>query len=96
MRIPIEQVAEEAKAGDYAKELAKNPLFAGLLVSEKARLFSEFSRSKWFQYRLRHSIWAQLQAVNALDSKINGLLVKGEAAREEIKRRQKLDSMRKL
>lgn len=86
-----QEILDAAKAGEHAKALKENPLFAGLLVGEKARLFQEFSRSKWWQRRLRQAVWEQIQAVNALESKLQSLLFHGEMAKEEIKKRQALD-----
>lgn len=86
-----EELHDQFNAGEHAKALKENPLFAGLLLQEKARLFQEFSRSKWWQRRLRQAVWEQIQAVNALESKLQSLLFHGEMAKEEIKRRAKLD-----
>ena len=87
----MQELRDTAAAGEHAKALKDNPLFAGLLVAEKARLFQEFSRSKWWQRRLRQAVWEQIQAVNALENKLHGLLFQGEMAKDELKKRTRLD-----
>jgi hypothetical protein len=85
----LELIGQQMDNGRIAKELQENPIFAGVFTAEKARIFSEFSRSKWYQHRLRQSLWAQIKAVNEIEDKIQRAVNVGLLAEEELKRQQK-------
>jgi len=83
-------LGQQIEQGRKAKELLENPVFAGIFVGEKARIFSEFSRSKWYQHRLRQSLWAQIKAVNELEDRVTRAVNAGLLAEEELKRIRKV------
>jgi len=76
-----DELVKQARAGE---QLASNKLVLDFIMQEKARLFDEFSRSKWWQARLRQSVWARLQAVNNLDQRIKNTIATGEMAKEAL------------
>lgn len=75
------ELVKQARAGE---QLAGNKLVLEFIMQEKARLFDEFSRSKWWQARLRQSVWTRLQAVNNLDQRIKNAIAAGEMAKETL------------
>lgn len=87
--LDIKQIIETAKTGENAKALRDNPLFATFLTCEKARIFGEFQRSKWWQRKARESLWHQSQAVGALENKLRSLISQGDMAEEELRKRKK-------
>lgn len=95
MRDVTEELTQAQLAGEHVKQLRANPVFAQVFTAEKARLFNEFSRSKWYQRAFRRSLWAQCQAVNALESRLAGIEYHAEMAAQEAKRlKDKQESMR--
>jgi len=86
MRDVAEELTQAMIAGENVRQLRANPVFSQIFTAEKARLFNEFSRSKWYQRLFRKSLWAQCQAVNALESKLAGIEYTAEMARQESQR----------
>lgn len=84
-----EKIKAAQEAGKWVEQLRGNPVFKQAFIEEKARLFNEFCYSKWYQWRLRHSLWQRIQAVNALESKLISVDHAARMAEEEVKRMAK-------
>lgn len=82
----LQHIAAAQEAGKHVDALRSNPVFKQAFIEEKAKLFTEFSTSKWFQYRLRNSLWNRIQAVNALENRLLSVDHAARAAKEELER----------
>lgn len=82
----IEQIKRDLEAGEHAKNLRENPIFSHAFIAKKAGLYDQFANSKWYQRKLRESIWAQLQGIMALEHELRSAEAAARNAMEEVER----------
>jgi hypothetical protein len=83
--------------GGYAEQLKSNPAYQHALTIIKADLFDQFSRGTiWNGRRKREHIYLQMQAVQALEDKINNLISNSKAMKTMNLRQERMSKVRSV
>jgi len=86
---------EEISLGHEAEALINNPAYKTALMMIKAELFDSFSRGTiWSGKKKREDIYKQMQAINALEAKIQNMMSNGKALEKQLARTEKLQNVR--
>ncbi len=80
----FQQIKIDLESGEHAKALRENVIFAAAFARKKQSLYDQFAKSKWYQRKLRESIWTQLQGIIALEVELQSAEAAAHNAKEEI------------
>jgi hypothetical protein len=87
-------MSDDIALGQYADQLMGNPAYQTALMMIKGDLFEEFNRGTvWSGAKKRESIYKQMQAVNALEEKIENMMTTGKGLEQMEARHRKLKSV---
>jgi hypothetical protein len=82
----ISRLKSELEQGKHAEQLRANPIFSAAFTHEKAELYDQFCKSKWYQRKLRESLWNRIQAVIALEAKLKSVEYAAKIAAQEVEK----------
>lgn len=82
----LNQIKRDLEAGEHARALRENPIFSSAFLAKKASLYDQYAKSKWYQRKLRESIWAQLQGVIAIEAALQSAEAAARNAMEEVEK----------
>ena len=88
-------MSEEIALGHEAEALINNPAYKAALLMIKAELFDAFSRKTlWNGKKKREDIYKQMQAVDALESKIQNMMSNGRALEKQQSRADRVKNIK--
>lgn len=82
MKDPEIALARAKRAG----EIIHDRLFSEAVTAIKARLFSDFESSKWYERKVRDEVWRKMQALSAIERTLENEMKSGKIAEDLIKK----------
>lgn len=80
--------------GDHAETLTTNPAYQAAITRIKAKVFDQWTRTGFFQSKERKDLWRLSRAVDEFEQQLELMMRDGNIAKENLKRDQKLKSVR--
>lgn len=80
---------EESRKGKEVQSLAENPVFQSAMTAVKAKIYSQWASTSFFQRRKREELWKMMRIAEVFESELVQAVENGKAAEAFLKSKNK-------